>query len=142
MPATAYSVKRVDLGAKKRRAWRGGDGGSQAAAKQSAAPSFLLTALLLHPLPPMGAHRGPPLLAAAFLLLLAAAPAVLADTNVTVDDTDSVSIVYDPPSSWAESTFNSLDAGGSHATTADADATATFSFTGAQCPPRTRAGTR
>ncbi|KJA17724.1 hypothetical protein HYPSUDRAFT_46063 [Hypholoma sublateritium FD-334 SS-4] len=81
----------------------------------------------------MGAHRGPPRFAVAAALLLAAvaaAPVVLADTNVTVDDTDTVSIVYAPPASWAESSFDPLDAGGSHATTSDADATATFSFTG------------
>ena len=116
-------------------AWRGGDGGSQAAAKQSrAAPSLLLTALLLHPLPPMGARRGPPLLPAAlFFLFLFFLVAVRADTNVTVDDIDTISIIYDPPASWVESTFNSLDVGGSHATTEDPDATATFSFTGAGC---------
>ncbi len=115
-------------------AWRGGDGGSQAAAKQNrAAPSLPLTALLLHPLPPMGARRGPPLLPAALLFLsLFFLLAVRADTNVTVDDINTTAIIYDPPASWAESSFNSLDAGGSHATTDDPDATATFSFTGAR----------
>lgn len=65
------------------------------------------------------------------VLLVGVQHVVHADTNVTIDDTDTTDILYNPPSSWTESSFDPFDAGGTHMLTSDSDATATFTFTGA-----------
>ena len=48
---------------------------------------------------------------------------------MTIDDNDP-SIIYQPPTSWSESVFDVLDAGGRHRVTSDSSATASFTFTG------------
>ncbi|KDR84476.1 hypothetical protein GALMADRAFT_206081 [Galerina marginata CBS 339.88] len=78
------------------------------------------------PQPQLGIRTLLPLL----LLLCCAFDTALAAHNLTVDDTDTVSIVYDPPDSWRESAPNPLSQDGSHAVTSDVDATATFEFIG------------
>ncbi|KAF9477854.1 hypothetical protein BDN70DRAFT_809947 [Pholiota conissans] len=64
-----------------------------------------------------------------FLIWCCFLSAVNADFNITLDDSDPL-IVYDPPTSWTQSSSNDLDFDGHHMLTDDPSATATLTFTG------------
>ncbi|KAF8888148.1 hypothetical protein CPB84DRAFT_1749551 [Gymnopilus junonius] len=69
------------------------------------------------------------------LLLFSSLDVARAAHNVTVDDTDTTIIDYEPPTSWDEAPPDPLDANGSHMVTVDSSATATFTFTGEEYFP-------